>query len=69
VLGYLDQAHGKPVARHELRVPSSVSELESMSTAELAALVRAGREKRLALQAAPEPAEDPSLSVVDGASD
>ena len=68
---YLDQALGKPTERHELRVPSSVEEIEHLSTAELESLVAQGRARRLALRAVPEPAEDwhrrdPLLDVVDG---
>jgi hypothetical protein len=43
---YLDQALGKPTERHELRVPSSVEELEQLSDAELERLVAQGRAKR-----------------------
>jgi hypothetical protein len=53
---YLDQALGKPTERHELRVPSSVEEIEQLSETELVRLVAHGRAKRLALRAVPEPA-------------
>ena len=40
LIPYFDQALGKPTERHELRVPSSVEEIEQLSTEELAS--RAG---------------------------
>jgi hypothetical protein len=55
---YLDQALGKPTERHELRVPSSVEEIEQLSMEELEHLVARGRSKRLALRAVPERAGD-----------
>ena len=68
---YLDQALGKPTERHELRVPSSVEEVEQLSDAELERIVAQGRAKRLALRPAPGPTEGwrrrgPPLGVVDG---
>jgi hypothetical protein len=71
LIAWLNQALGKPTERHELRVPSSVEELEQLSEAELERLVAQGRARRLALEAAPEPARgwrrrDPPLGVVDG---
>jgi hypothetical protein len=70
LIPWIDQAFGRPTERHELRVPSSVEEIEQLSTEELESLVARGRAKRLALQAAPEPAgdwrrRDPPLGVVD----
>jgi hypothetical protein len=68
LLPYLDQALGKPTERHELRVPSSVEEIEQLSMEELESLVARGRERRL--RALPEPSDwrrpEPSLGVVDG---
>ena len=65
---YLDQELGKPTERVEHRVPSSLDELEQMSTEELERLVAWGRERRL--RAVPEPADwrrrDPATGVVDG---
>jgi hypothetical protein len=58
LIPWLDQALGKPTERHELRVPSSVEEIEQLSEAELVRLVAQGRAKRLALRAAPGPAGD-----------
>jgi hypothetical protein len=71
LIPWLDQALGKPTERHELRVPSSVEEVEQLSTEELESLVARGRAKRLALRPTPEPAEDwrrrdTPLGVVDG---
>jgi hypothetical protein len=68
---YLDQALGKPTERHELRVPSSIEEIEQLSTEELESLVARGRARRLELAAPSEPAQDwrrrdPMLGVVDG---
>ena len=70
LIPWINQALGKPTERHELRVPSTVEEIEQLSTEELESLVARGRAKRLALQAAPEPAEDwrrrdPPFGVVD----
>jgi hypothetical protein len=64
LLPYLDQALGKPMERHELRAPSSVDEIEQLSTEELERLVAQGRARRLGLQVPPEPAEEPA--DVDG---
>ncbi len=71
LLPWIDQGLGRTTERHEIRVPSSVEEIEQLSTEELESLVAQGRAKRLALQAAPEPAEDwrrrdPPLGAVDG---
>jgi len=40
---WIDQAYGKPTERVEHKLPSSLDDLESMSTAELEALVAKGR--------------------------
>jgi hypothetical protein len=68
LIPWIDQALGKPTERVEHRVPSSLDELEQMSTEELERLVAQGREQRS--RAVPEPADwrrrDPSMGVVDG---
>ena len=73
LIPYFDQALGKPTERHELRVPSSVEEIEQLSTEELASLVAQGRQRRLQrLPAVPDASDwrrrDTPLGVVDGES-
>jgi hypothetical protein len=58
LIPWLDQALGKPTERHELRVPSSVEEIEQLSMEELESLVARGRARRLQrLQAVPNPTD------------
>jgi hypothetical protein len=71
LIPWLSQALGMPTERVEHRVPSSLDELEQMSTEELERLVAEGRAERLqGLRAVPEPSDwrrrDPSLGEVDG---
>jgi hypothetical protein len=71
LIPYFDQALGRPTERIEHRVPSSVEEIEQLSTEELESLVARGRARRLELAAPSEPAQDwrrrdPMLGVVDG---
>jgi hypothetical protein len=48
LIPWINQALGMPTERVERRAPSSLEELEQLSTAELEALVAAGRKRRLA---------------------
>jgi hypothetical protein len=53
LIPWINQALGMPAERVEYREPGSLEELERMDTAQLEALVAAGRKRRLA--AVPEP--------------
>jgi hypothetical protein len=48
LIPWIDQALGRPTEHVEQKAPSSVEDLEALSTAELQALVAEGRAKRLA---------------------
>jgi hypothetical protein len=52
LIPWLDQAFGMPQERVEHTTPSTLEELEQMDTAQLEALVAAGRKRRL--EAVPE---------------
>jgi hypothetical protein len=52
LIPWIDQAMGRPTERVEHKTPTSAEELESLSTAELEALVARGRARRLASERA-----------------
>jgi hypothetical protein len=55
LIPWINQALGMPKERVEPRVPTSLEEIEQMSTEELVALVARDREQRQALRVVPEP--------------
>jgi hypothetical protein len=48
LIPWIDQALGRPTERVEHKTPTSLEEVQNLSTAELKALVAEGRAKRLA---------------------
>jgi hypothetical protein len=54
LVSHFDQALGRPTERIEHKTPSSMEELDELSTEELERIVREGRARRLGLPAASE---------------
>ncbi len=55
LIPWINQALGMPMERVEQRTPGSLEELEQMDTAQLEALVAAGRKRRLQAVTEPSP--------------
>jgi hypothetical protein len=60
LIPWLNQALGTPTERVEHQAPGSLDDLEQMSTAELQALVAAGRKRRLEAVRSPPSVAPPS---------